>query len=82
MLQFWNLFNARAHLTGRSSFHLKGCQGFLLILLVILLGQFFIVSFGGQMFSVTPISVMDWLLIISTTSLVVWVGELNRFFRG
>lgn len=82
MLQFWNLFNARAHLTGRSAFHLKGCQGFLLILLVILIGQFFIVSFGGQMFSVTPISVMDWLLIISTTSLVVWVGELNRFFRG
>lgn len=81
MLQFWNLFNARAYLTGRSAFHFKGCQGFLLILLVILIGQFFIVSFGGQMFSVTPISVMDWVLIITTTSLVVWVGELNRFFR-
>jgi len=81
MLQFWNLFNARAYLTGRSAFHFKGCQGFLLILLVILIGQFFIVSFGGQMFSVTPISITDWALIIGSTSIVVWVGEIYRFLR-
>ena len=81
MLQFWNLFNARAYLTGRSAFHFKGCQGFLLILLVILIGQFFIVSFGGQMFSVTPISMTDWALIIGSTSIVMWVGEIYRFLR-
>lgn len=81
MLQFWNLFNARAHLTGRSAFHFKGCQGFLIILAIILVGQFFIVSLGGQMFSVTPLSVQDWLLIICSTSVVLWVGEIYRLLR-
>ena len=77
----WNLFNARAHLTGRSAFHFKGCQGFLAILVVILVGQLFIVNLGGQMFSVTPISVTDWLIIISSTSLVLWFGEIYRLVR-
>ena len=81
MLQFWNLFNARAHLTGRSAFHFKGCQGFLAILVVILVGQLFIVNFGGQMFSVTSISVTDWLIIIASTSLVLWCGEIYRLVR-
>lgn len=81
MLQFWNLFNARAHLTGRSAFHFKGCQGFLAILVVILVGQLFIVNLGGQMFSVTPISVSDWLIIIASTSLVLWFGEIYRLVR-
>ena len=54
MLQFWNMFNARAYLTGQSAFHFKQCKSFLFILLVILVGQILIVTLGGQMFNVTP----------------------------
>lgn len=78
MLQFWNMFNARAFLSGRSAFHLKGCRGFLLIALLIVIGQIVIVNFGGKMFSVTPLSISDWLIITGTTSFVLWVGEAAR----
>lgn len=78
MLQFWNMFNARAFETGRSAFHFKGCQGFGLIALLILVGQIGIVTVGGKMFSVTPLSSIDWLLIIGGTSIVLWVGEAMR----
>lgn len=81
MLQFWNMFNARAYATRSSAFHLKGCKGFLSIVLFILVGQVLIVSFGGVMFSVTPLSLVDWLIIIPATSLVLWFGELRRLWR-
>lgn len=61
-LQFWNMFNARAFKSGRSAFHFKGAKGFNMIALVILIGQVFIVTFGGEMFSVVPLSVQDWVL--------------------
>ena len=80
MLQFWNMFNARAFKTGRSAFHFKGCNGFGLIALIILIGQVFIVGVGGEMFSVTPIKPLDWVIIIVSTSMVLWVGELLRLF--
>lgn len=78
MLQFWNMFNARAFMTGRSALHLKGCKGFCGIALLILIGQIFIVSFGGEMFNVTPLHALDWTIIIVSTSLVFIVGELLR----
>ncbi len=78
LLQFWNMFNSRAFETGRSAFHFKGCRGFLLIALFILIGQVAIVSFGGQMFSVTPLKPADWVVIFAVTSAVLWVGELRR----
>ncbi len=80
-LQFWNMFNARAFETGRSAFHFKNCGGFVLIALVILLGQIFIVSVGGEFFNVTPLSVIDWLVIIGATSIVLWIGEIIRLFK-
>ena len=76
MLQFWNMFNARAFKTGRSAFHFKGCNGFGLIALIILIGQMFIVTVGGEMFNVTPIKTIDWVIIIAGTSVVLWVVEL------
>ena len=79
-LQFWNMFNARAFATGRSAFHFKGCSGFLLIALVILVGQIVIVTIGGQFFNVTPLRIIDWLIIIGATSVVLWIGELLRLF--
>ncbi len=79
-LQFWNMFNARAYATGRSALHLGGCRGFLLIAFVILVGQVLIVQCGGRFFSVHPLSFTDWLLIVGSTSVVLWAGELLRLF--
>jgi Ca2+-transporting ATPase len=78
MLQFWNMFNARAFATHRSALHLGKCGEFIFILLVIFIGQIIIVECGGQFFSVTPLTLTDWLLIIGSTSLVLWFGELYR----
>ena len=80
-LQFWNMFNARAFATGRSAFHFKGAGGFVMIALVILIGQIFIVSVGGEFFNVCPLKLIDWLIIIGSTSLVLWIGELTRLFK-
>lgn len=80
-LQFWNMFNARAYATGRSIFRLSESGGFVIISLGILIGQIAIVSIGGQFFSVTPLKIVDWCIIIGGTSLVLWVGELARLFK-
>ncbi|MBD5198196.1 MAG: haloacid dehalogenase, partial [Bacteroidales bacterium] len=80
-LQFWNMFNARAFATGRSALHLKNCGEFGLIAIMIFIGQIIIVQIGGEFFSVTPLKVIDWLLIIGSTSLVLWIGELLRLLH-
>ncbi len=83
MLQFWNMFNAKAFKTGHSAFHdLKHCRGFVIIAAVVLLGQIAIVQLGGQMFNVTPLSITDWLLIIGLTSPVMLLGELQRLITS
>lgn len=78
MLQFWNLFNARAYATHRSAFHLDKCGEFISIAAAIFLGQIFIVSVGGDFFNVVPLKVEDWTIIILGTSLVLWIGEILR----
>lgn len=80
-LQFWNMFNARAFQTKQSAFHFKNCSGFLLIAAAILVGQIAIVTFGGRFFSVVPLSLTDWLIIIAATSPVLLIGEVFRAFR-
>lgn len=79
-LQFWNMFNARAFETGRSALCLRGCKGFLFISAVIFAGQILIVSIGGRFFNVTPLRLTDWIIVITATSFVLWVGELIRLF--
>ena len=82
MLQFWNMFNAKAYRTGRSAFAEIGkSQGFIMIASAIIIGQVVITSFGGAMFSVTPLLLTDWCLIIAATSLVLWIGELLRLIK-
>ncbi|MDE6479301.1 MAG: calcium-translocating P-type ATPase, PMCA-type [Muribaculaceae bacterium] len=80
-LQFWNMFNARAFRTGRSAFYLKGASGFVGIALAILIGQIAIVTIGGEFFNVTPLRLEDWLIIIGSTSFVLWIGEGLRLFK-
>ena len=83
MLQFWNMFNAKAYNTGRSAFYefSKVIKGFGVIALLIVVGQFLIIEFGGTMFNVVPISAIDWLIIIVFTSIVLWVGEAFMVLR-
>ncbi|MBR6178779.1 MAG: cation-translocating P-type ATPase, partial [Bacteroidales bacterium] len=79
MLQFWNMFNAKAFMTGKSAFHnLKNSRGFLLISAVIFIGQILIVEIGGQMFNVTHLAINDWITIILATMPVMIVGEIKR----
>ena len=81
-LQFWNMFNAKAYRTGKSTFYNIGkSQGFILIATVIVIGQVFITTFGGQMFNVTPLKLTDWTIIIAATSLVLWTGEILRAIK-
>ena len=77
-MQFWNIFNAKAFMTGRSAFSGSLAKGFLLTLLIIFAGQVLIVSFGGEMFEVTPLSLGDWIRIILGTSIILWFGEIGR----
>ncbi len=83
MMQFWNLFNAKAFASRGSAFaKFILSRGFMLITVLILGGQLLITTFGGGMFSVVPLRVVDWLIIIGVTSLVLWFGELERIFKG
>ena len=83
MTHFWYLFDARAYKTGRSAFHFKGCQGFIVIAAVIFLGQIAMVYVPGfnEMFNCVPLSMADFWLIVGLSSLVMWIGELARFIR-
>lgn len=81
MMQFWNMFNAKAYMTGQSAFKgLAEDKTFLTVCAIILVGQFLIVTFGGEMFNVTPLPLVSWLVIIGSTSLVLWLGEAVRLF--
>lgn len=80
MLQWWNLFNARSLGSNHSAFHnIKGCGGFLLVLVSVLVGQWLIVTYGGKMFRTEPLSLTQWLWIIVGTSPVLIIGELYRW---
>lgn len=81
-MQFWNLFNAKAFHTGASAFinKTKSFGGFELALLIILVGQFLIVTIGGEMFNVEPLSWRDWLICFIGTSPVIIIGEVIRLF--
>ena len=82
MLQWWNLFNARMLGSCHSAFRrLWACEGFLLVLLIVLVGQWFIVTFGGRMFRTVPLPWQTWAMIIAGTSVVLWVGEIYRWIE-
>ena len=83
LLQVWNMFNARALGFNHSAFKRLGeNKGFILILPAILIIQFLIVQYGSAMFRTEPLSFLTWLAIIAGTSLVLWIGELWRYFLG
>ena len=88
MLQFWNLFNAKSFMTTESAFKgisWKNTKWFILIVFVILGGQIAMTETPGlqEMFNVAEggINPIDWLIIIGSTSLVLWIGEIFRIFK-
>lgn len=78
MTHFFYLFNARAFETGKSALHFKGCQGLLIIVAVIFIGQVAMVEIPllQDFFNVCGLSLEDWLVIILGSSLVLWVREI------
>ncbi len=79
LMQFWNLFNAKAFATQTSSFaSIWKCTGFIGVGLLIIVGQVLIVNYGGRMFNVTPLILGDWIRMLGTTSVVLIVGEVVR----
>ena len=82
MIQFWNLFNAKSLGSNRTAFrHFLKDKGMILVLVLVLVGQWLIVTFGGEMFRTVPLSLTEWLVIIGATSIVLWVGEIWRAFK-
>lgn len=94
VLQFWNLFNTRYFNTGHSllSDMIGICRGkrrasecfssgFVLISLVILLGQVIIVNFAGSFFDVSPLSLADWCWILLLTSPILIIPDLFRSLK-
>jgi Ca2+-transporting ATPase len=82
LLQFWNMFNAKAFATGKSAFNnIRQSIGFVIVAVVILTGQILIVQFGGDVFRTVPLPLNDWLIMIATTSIVLWTGEIIRMIR-
>lgn len=88
MLQFWNLFNAKAFMTNDSAFNgltWKNTKWFILIVVIIFIGQVIMTEVPGvqEMFNVAEggVKPLDWVVIVAATSFVLWIGELVRLIR-
>jgi Ca2+-transporting ATPase len=82
LMQFWNLFNARVWGSQRSAFSgFKHTYTLPAVALVILVGQFLIVQWGGALFRTVPLPMQTWLWLLLLTSPVLWIGELIRWFQ-
>ena len=80
--QIWNLFNAKAFASGHTAFYnVKGSKVFFLVVMGIIIGQYVIVTIGGQMFSVTPLALIDWGWIIGTTSLIMFIPLMTKLIK-
>jgi len=82
MLQFWNLFNASVFGTNHSVFKdARHAVGMVSVAIIILIGQIMIVEFGGKVFRTVPLTLTEWIYIIASTSIVLWVGEIWRWIQ-
>ena len=82
MIQVWNLFNAKTLGSNHSAFrYIYRNQGLLIVLVMIMIGQWLIVEYGGEMFRTDGMNWREWLKIIASTSVVMWIGELWRLAK-
>lgn len=95
ILQFWNIFNVKYFRTNRSLLMdviglfshpnqvlATYSKGFVLISLVIVVGQIMIVQWASPLFNVSPLSFSDWCWTLLTTSVVLWIPEVWRCIKG
>ena len=75
------MFNARGYKTGGSGWNLKGCDGFLIIATVVILGQVAIVQvpFLNSFFNVQQLPTVDWIVLFIIGFLVTGVREVKRW---
>ena len=82
LLQWWNLWNVKTFGSQHGPFHhLAGNKGLLMVLVIILVGQWLIVTFGGSMFRTVPLPATTWLWMLAATSPVMWVGALIHYIQ-
>lgn len=94
VLQFWNLFNTRYLRTNRcflldvrdffvdrARFKASFSSGFMLVAVVIIVGQYLIVNQLPEFFEVEPLSMADWGVILAFTSPVFILPEIWRSIR-
>ena len=82
LLQFWSLFNARR--LGSCKSALSGAAdnpAFLIIAGTILVGQILMTQYGGEVFRTVPLSVQDWIYLMAGSSVVLWGGEVVRWWK-
>jgi Ca2+-transporting ATPase len=80
--QVFNLFNARSlHITRSPFAGLKPGSSFLNVMILIVIVQVLLTTFGGEIFSTEPLSVVMWLKIILLTSTALIFGEVVRRIR-
>lgn len=82
MIQVWNLFNAKTLGSNHSAFrYLWRNRGLLIVLVMIIAGQWLIVEYGGEMFRTDGMNWKEWSVVIAATSLVMWIGEAWRLLK-
>lgn len=82
IFQVWNAINCRSLTPDQSG--VKGVLSnptFLMIMFLIIVGQFLIVTFGGSIFQTQPLGLIEWCLIFVATASVLVFGEIVRLIR-
>ncbi len=89
---FWYMFNSRCFETGKSVFKLRMSRGFWTIVAIIVLGQIFITEIAYEFFNCAPMfhtagwsfnpsGALDFVIIVTVSSLVLWVRELHCLLK-
>lgn len=80
--QVWNQINARSLTPEQSGFHrIFANRTFIVIASIVAIGQIVIVTFGGSIFKVEPLGILDWIGVIAFTSSVLVFAEIVRRIR-
>jgi len=80
--QVWNQINSRSLVPEVSGFHrILENRTFLTVAATVAIGQILIVTFGGPVFKVEPLGLVQWLGVIAFTASVLVFAELARRVR-
>ena len=80
--QVWNQISCRSLTPEASGFHrILQNPTFLVIAGAVAVGQVLIVTFGGRVFNVEALGLMDWVWVVAFTSTVLIFAETARKIR-